>query len=61
MRALTDREMQVWIDNWLRRNRPGDVRPFYLTRMMCDFQTELKGDGHADEEGQQQKDDQQKH
>ena len=63
VKTMTLRQVQMWADGWLRKNRPVEIRPFWLTSLMSDFQTELTGQGgdHANEEGQQQKDDQHEH
>jgi hypothetical protein len=61
MRVLSERRVQVWINEWMRKNRPQDIKPFFATQMVCDFQTEMMEDNHADAEGKEPKDDQHEH
>ena len=51
MKTLSERQIQRWATDWIRENRPGEVRPFWLTTMLLAFQAELEMTNDATEKG----------
>jgi hypothetical protein len=38
MKVLTDRQIQVWAVEWMQQKRPSEIKPFWLTEMLKEFQ-----------------------
>jgi hypothetical protein len=41
MKVLEKRQLQTWTGRWFTDRRPQDVKPFYLTDLLEDFQDHL--------------------
>jgi hypothetical protein len=58
MEGLNSRQIQRWTAEWFAAKRPNEIRAFYISALLEDFQTTLERLNHANEEGKQPKDDQ---
>jgi hypothetical protein len=61
MTKLDARQMQAWAARWFLEHRPQDVKPFFLTALLGDFQTYLREESDAADKGKEPKHDQQQH
>ncbi len=61
MEGLNSRQIQRWAAEWFAAKRPNEIRPFFISALLEDFQTTLEELNHATQEGKQPKDDQHEH